>query len=97
MHARSGEGFFQGEMRSVRSVSRRYLGMQREVAPQIKSPFFNLQDFCRVKFSPFLNDEFAEEVASTQWEFGFMYFALFFVAPVLWVRIAQVRIVRRRK
>ena len=60
-------------------MSRRYLGLQREVGPQIKSPFFNLQDFCRLKFEPFFwNDEFAEEVASIQWELGFTYFALFF-------------------
>ena len=61
------------------SVSRRYLGLQREVGPQIKSPFFNLQNFLYCKICTlFLNDEFAEEVASIQWEFGFMYFALFF-------------------
>ena len=44
---------------------------------------------------PFLNDEFGEEVASIPWEFGFMYFALF--SSHVWVRIAQVRIVRMRK
>ena len=44
---------------------------------------------------PFLNDEFAEEVARIQGEFEFMYFALF--SSHVWVRIAQERIVRMRK
>ena len=55
----------------------------------LKAHFSICKIFCRVKFAPFLNDEFAEQVASI------MYFAL--LSSHVWVRIAQVRIVRMLK
>ena len=78
--------FYQGASHELEAVDDSQAVMEEVL---LKAHFSICKIFCRVKFAPFLNDEFAEQVASI------MYFAL--LSSHVWVRIAQVRIVRMLK